>query len=315
MFRGFRYIAIAIGLIFFGPLVLAQESQEPALESQPIAEPRQEDSTSTGQRSSSNEPDNSVSYVPVLKGIESAIRDLIAEEDKIERERQKNQKVRDLHAQEEMALWAKYMSWATTATVFLTFIALVAIIRTLHHTRRAGDAAFDMVEEAKSTTKAAQDTINVMRDEQRPWVVIVPNEIVEITQDGDSCSTKFSICCRNVGKTPAIDVVFRHEVILQNISNLNAISDSFCTTFRDSDIAKIVGRVLPSDGKDEIFEANSGCIVGEDYNTLGWVIFGVTYRRPGSKYKYISHSISSLADIVVVGQIDYKLLGVKSMIE
>ena len=68
---------------------------------------------------------------------------------------------RDLNAQEDMAFWAKLMFWANFATVALTFVALVAIIRTLHHTRRAADAADEMNTEARAATKAALDTLSV----------------------------------------------------------------------------------------------------------------------------------------------------------
>ncbi|CAD7036200.1 hypothetical protein RHAB21_02495 [Pseudorhizobium halotolerans] len=133
---------------------LAQDSLQPSLKDDPVAERRQEEGALTGDEGRDQQP-SSVDLVPVLSSIESAIRDLMSEEDQAQRRQQVEREKRDLAAQEEMATWAMWMFWATFLTVLLTFAALVAVIRTLHHTRRAADYARDMVDEAKSTTAAA----------------------------------------------------------------------------------------------------------------------------------------------------------------
>ncbi len=71
---------------------------------------------------------------------------------------------RDLKAQESMARWAFWM-FVTTAvtvvltaiTVVLTAIALWAILRTLHHTKRAADEAEQMSKQAIRTNNIAED--------------------------------------------------------------------------------------------------------------------------------------------------------------
>lgn len=142
---------------------LAQEAIPSPSEGEPVSEPRQEESAPAGEQRSAQEEQTALDVVPALDRIETAIRELIAEEDQIQRREQEARENRDLAAQEEMAKWAMWMFWATFATVLLTFAALAAIIRTLHHTRRAADYAKDMVAEAKETTKAARDSVGEAR--------------------------------------------------------------------------------------------------------------------------------------------------------
>jgi hypothetical protein len=63
-----------------------------------------------------------------------------------------------------MALWAFWMFVAATASVVLTFVGIILIGWTLYHTKRAATAAVDMVDEAKATTRAADETVKVTRD-------------------------------------------------------------------------------------------------------------------------------------------------------
>lgn len=146
MFRSYWVITVALGLV-----ILATESR-----SQTAAEdqPRQEESTSDTQSDSKQQNPKPVDLTPVLENIEAAIRDLIAEEDKIAAEAQQNRESRDLEAQEGMAKWAEWMFYATTATVVLTLAALMAIIRTLHHTRRAADSAEIVARDTKAIGEA-----------------------------------------------------------------------------------------------------------------------------------------------------------------
>lgn len=152
-FRAWVFVA-TIGLI--GGLVPEYGFGQVATEDQPG---QVEGGATSGDSGENHQPD-AVDLSPALKDIEAAIRDLIAEDDKVAREAAQDREKRDLQAQEEMALWAERMFYATFATVVLTFIALFGIIRTLHHTRRAADYTEGMLSEAKATTKAAIDAAN-----------------------------------------------------------------------------------------------------------------------------------------------------------
>jgi hypothetical protein len=86
---------------------------------------------------------------------------------------------RDLYAQEAMALWAAWM-------FFITAAAFAAILRTLHHTRRAADYAADMV-------KA-----------DRAWMSFGSIEPRFLEPDG---FMGFDVKWTNCGRSPALDVV------------------------------------------------------------------------------------------------------------
>lgn len=164
MFRSYWFKIIAIvGLALISGLALAEQSPT-ALEGDPITSARQDERATTSDDSGETEDNNAVDISPFLKGIETAIGNIVPSENENERQGQQEREIRDLDAQEGMVVWAKGMFWVTIATVFLTFAALVAIIVTLGHTKRAADSAEEMVDEAKKTTKAAFDTVTVTRE-------------------------------------------------------------------------------------------------------------------------------------------------------
>lgn len=135
----------------------------PALESQPVPNARQQPSATKSDNGAKQQQPEPEKLLPAINGIESAIRDLIAEEDKVASQRQEQRAKDDLEAQQDMARWAKYMLWATGAGVFLTGVGIYLIGRTLIYTRDAARHAGSAVEEAKSATKAAQDAVEVTR--------------------------------------------------------------------------------------------------------------------------------------------------------
>ena len=109
------------------------------------------------------------------------------------------------NAQEGMAWWAELMFYATAATVLLTFAALGAIIRTLHHTKRAADYTEHMLAEAKATTNEARTANEIMRAEQRPWIVIGLEYLGNTGVTDRQASAKLRFKATNVGKTPALN--------------------------------------------------------------------------------------------------------------
>ena len=193
-----RTIALVLGLSFLAGNAWTQAS----LEERPV----QDEGTAI-----SKEQNTTADIAPELGKIETAIRALVAEEDKIEQERLREQATRALDAQETMAHWSEWMFYATALTVILTLVALWAVIRTLHHTGRAANYTGEMLKEAKAATKAAQDTLEVTRAMgQRPWlsVEIEQEGNIELTKNGfaeDGVPLKeiwFKI--RNAGNGPAI---------------------------------------------------------------------------------------------------------------
>lgn len=223
-----------------------QEAQEaPATEGQPVPEAGQEKRDPAGQEASRSEQVDRSALVPVLQGVERAIRDLVATEDKEESKRKENREIRDLDAQEGMVLWAEKMFWATLATVLLTFAALIAILRTLHHTRRAADYAEKMAIEARKATDAAiagvqagqkaaeaagetnRITIETAAIDRRPWIKIDAQieRATYIGHEPGKFHSGIKITLSNIGKTPAVRVFHSCELIYDGLTKRSYFTD------------------------------------------------------------------------------------------
>lgn len=207
-----RGATIALGLIATLPEALAQERVEPALESQPVPEPRQEPGAEQRQPRAGEQGADAEPLVPALNAIETAIRDLIAEDDAQQRERQEHHEIADLQAQKDMAFWAERMTWATYGSVALTFAGVLLIWRTLKHTRRTADAAIAAVEEGQRTADAAIEANRINRDmfirDQRAWLSISNFKIIDdlVWNDGSVATTKIRHDVKNVRRSPALNV-------------------------------------------------------------------------------------------------------------
>ena len=126
---------------------------EPVPKTNQVTDQGKPESAPGGASDASRKQEQPPDYSRALQQIESAIRDLVAKEDKQEGQRQEEREVADLEAQQHMALWAMLMFFASTASVVVTVVGVVLIWRTLHHTRRAADYAKDMVDESSSPPK------------------------------------------------------------------------------------------------------------------------------------------------------------------
>lgn len=210
MFTSRWVIAVAIGLAC--GLVPKDSLGQVTTEDQP----RQMKSRPTGEDGSQDQHPEPIDFTPALEGIEAAIRELIAAEDKIDREQAQDRENRDLEAQEGMAKWAEYMFYATAGTVLLTFFALIAIVRTLHHTRRAADYASDMVHEAAATTIAAQETVDVTKKigrQQNSAYVSVSSANMCFTTEAEKDAVAW-VTFHNSGHTPAENFDYSVDVKL-----------------------------------------------------------------------------------------------------
>jgi hypothetical protein len=118
---------------------------------------------------------------------------------------------RDLIAQEGMAHWAKWMFWASLASVLLTLVGVFLIWRTLIHTRSAAKAAADAVIEARLATQAANKAIEITAEnaerELRAYVDISSAEITDRINGADwEEINSLQIALKNFGQTPAYDL-------------------------------------------------------------------------------------------------------------
>lgn len=207
-FRAWLLIA-ALGWLTVD-VAFSQEPTPPEQEAQVEPPGNYQGGATAGERPAAQEQDRSPTIFSALNGVEAAIRDLIAEQRNQASQGPASHEVRDLHAQEKMAMWAFWMFVATAATVALTFAALLAILRTLHHTKRAADAAVDMVTEAKATSAAAEATIGVTREigqaQVRAYLSIKAARAYVDEKDG----IVFDVTVENSGQSPAKGV---HAVV------------------------------------------------------------------------------------------------------
>jgi len=216
--------AVAIGLT----LALSGQAQntDPSFEQKPMAETGQSDTANESDDATKPDIKNSLEVLTAIKGIETAIRDLIAEEDKIEADHQRKNEKRDLDAQEAMAKWARWMFWATFGSAGVTLVGLILIGFTLSYTRKAAEYTDGLLDQARKATVAtigaveAAESANVVSTknafiDQRPWVSV---EVIEFQHvDVDTVqniqrlgfrhfSAIVSIRVINTGKTPAQSV-------------------------------------------------------------------------------------------------------------
>lgn len=150
-----RYAA-AVGLCLLAMPLAAQETSQTALESEPVAEPRQPNGATTGEQSTEQD------LSQVLAGVEAAIRDLIAEERANQTQGPTDYEARDLKAQEEMAFWAKAMFWATLAAAVIAVAGVVYVRNTLFESRRIGRAQVRAYLSCGSATyRASKDGLTI----------------------------------------------------------------------------------------------------------------------------------------------------------
>jgi hypothetical protein len=106
-----------------------------------------------------------------------------------------------------MAKWAFWMFVAALASVLLTSAGVFLIWRTLHHTRRAADAAGKAVTEAENATAAANRTTDETRrigEAQVRAYLSITDATVEILNRNNAPQIKVRL--RNSGQSPAKNV-------------------------------------------------------------------------------------------------------------
>ncbi|UWQ16252.1 hypothetical protein [Jannaschia sp. M317] len=206
-------IAVALGLT----LVTSGTAQEqPATEDQP----RQEDSATDGQDRPEQPEFDPVQAVIALEAIEAAINKLKSEVDQNETNRARENAARDLDAQEGMAWWAELMFYATAGTVILTFAALIAIIRTLHHTRRAADTAERMADDTRAIGRAQVRAYLHCKSAKFEIKSDLSRAVLEVSNTGQSPAKDVSLSGTCVfEKVGGIPVMPR---VLENASSVNA---------------------------------------------------------------------------------------------
>lgn len=184
------------------------QNEQPILEGEPVAEPRQEEGASASEQRATPEQDSTSQLLPAIRSIETAIRDLIAEEDEIARQKEEARNDADLRAQEDMAWWAKLMFFAAAGSLLLTGIGVLLIWRTLLATQAAANAAVATVDAA---TDANVTTREVAEAQARAYLSVIRADIAIDTKPRPAKEfehVEVTMHFHNSGSTPAINVSY-----------------------------------------------------------------------------------------------------------
>ncbi|MEX1107274.1 MAG: hypothetical protein WEC00_00035 [Dongiaceae bacterium] len=126
----------------------------------------------------------------------------------------------DLEAQQEMALWAQLVFWATTGSVVVAAVAVGLVFFTLHETRKAGKAAADILEQTRrqadsavDAAKAALEANAILIAEKRPWLHLDREIECEFLETENSVAVNCWYRLKNFGLSPAININIRARLI------------------------------------------------------------------------------------------------------
>ena len=194
------FLAVILGV----SLALAQEKKPPVLKDQPVPESGQHTGKGEATDQAQKKEPAPEKLSPSLNQIESAIRDLIAQQRAAQGQGPKDNEIRDLKAQEGMALWAKRMFWATLAAVALTMAGIFLIWRTLRYTKEAASHTRGMLDEAVKTTKAAHAAIQATdKNAERQLRAYVHLSNAEVVTIGPVSNKEVLLVIKNYGQTPS----------------------------------------------------------------------------------------------------------------
>jgi hypothetical protein len=126
-----------VGWLIGGDLPQAQQPKGPTFEGQPMATGEQQNTSANSDDRIQDQQAEPEKIVPALKSIEDAIHDLKPKNDEAKDKRDEDRAKDDLKAQEDMAAWAKWMLWATAASVAVSLVGLGMIWRSLQLAREA----------------------------------------------------------------------------------------------------------------------------------------------------------------------------------
>lgn len=192
---------------------VAQEVVRPAPEVPSIPAAGQQQSGGTGKASPGQDPDYSDRLISTLERVESAVRNLVTADDRLERQAEQRRGNADLYAQLQMARWAFWMTVAAGTSVVLIAVGLVLIGRTMRRIRIAAEYAGATLDEAKQTTKAAEDAVAETRrigEAQTRAYLTVKNVTFDFSpQTIGPPIARLSFTCHNTGNSPARNVAVR----------------------------------------------------------------------------------------------------------
>ena len=200
------FLAVILG----ASLALAQEKKPPVLKDQPVSQGQKTPDKKGAKAESQKNTPPPEQLTPALRQIESAIRELVNQQRAAQEKGPAQHEIKDLEAQDDMALWAKLMFFATMVAVGLTGAGIWLIKRTLDETKVAAKHTEGMLKEAKQTTEAAHVAIQATdknAERQLRAYVQVEDIQLELPPAVPVGGRKYVIVIniKNSGQTPAKD--------------------------------------------------------------------------------------------------------------
>jgi len=220
-------------VIFISGCQPVNQSLETAAQKEEVA--HSDKQNSEGYNTNSNEH---VKYAPNshirLEDIETAVKNLVEptsevdNKDKIQREKD------DLHAQETVANYTRYMFWSSIAGLFLTAIGIYFIWRTFNQTKDAIRVASASNVSAERAAQAASASVEVARQigqaEVRSYLSASDAEWAV-----DSKHIIFNIRINNIGMTPCIGGYIKIQAVVFGKGE----EENITTEFNDIQIGSI----------------------------------------------------------------------------
>lgn len=271
-----------------------------------------------------SEPDQSPNYdtppiniAPIADEIKRLARTIEAHQSDAKHSEVIKREERDLHAQEEMAKWARLMYFVTAVMTILTGVGVIFLGFTLYFTKQAAehsasmvDAANKSVEEARKVTELAKASADISLQAliatDRAWVKIDAEPAASLIFDGDNIMTTLRFTFRNVGRSPALHVMpfaSMHANIVQASARAREIAENRALAFN---VSMLAGRsIFPNDWFHEewlfefpISEFNAQfddeADEGSDRLACPGVLAGAMYQLPSDRtmrFTYMPFSI------------------------
>lgn len=192
----------------------------------------------------------------------------------------------DLYSQQAMALWTAIMGGMAVLGVFLTAIGVWFIKRTL-------DATLDAVEDTGNATDAMIRQTNLMEQNQRPWLMIDDFKFDGPKTVETAWWIDFSFSVRNIGNSPAKNVLIQSRWFRTEAEAYDAISSQIFpeTTYFKRDVRRPI--MMPNDTELSSGQAAYNSNPDGDLRNAGdisvmWIVVKIEYLSAANGVEHVT---------------------------
>lgn len=205
-------------------------------------------------------------------------------------EQERDRAVRDVDAQEAMAFWAKWMTWATVGGVLVGFTSLVLLTLAVIYAKQAAVAAAD-------AAKAAQDTVAETRRigeaQVRAYISWDGSHMgMMIDDQRNIVGCGFAPQVKNTGQSPAVLVELYSHLALLNPDKVPDIkfktAGAACNhTIGAGNALELAELLLSKERAASVFRRQERCYI------LGWAAYRDIFSKDGDP----DHTITFCCEI------------------